>query len=582
MKNKCLPALGLAISFIASLSISASSMAQNAVNVPSAAEAGRASEQIEAPARERSDETRRIRTESTLDSGAPEGAENIIFTLRSIRFTGQSNETLANLDTSYKGLYGKEISLKKLYEIAASLTREYRNEGYILSRVIVPPQTIDDGYVTLQIVEGFIDNVSILEDGDGSLQRSYHGRVYKLVENYLNEALQERPLNIKKLERGLLLIDDLAGIAARSVLSPSQRTAQASDLQIILSRQKIESLVSIDNHGSRYLGPLQGIAQTQLSSLFGWGESINLQAAYAPDSDLARNLIFGAVQFDLPLMTQGFTWSTGASFSESKPGYILDEFEVIGNSSNIFSKVSYSFIRQRDFNLAGDIQIDLQKVESDNNIDAPDRDNLTTARIGVNFDWQDNWLFNAITFGRVQVSKGLKLFGASRRGDTDITRPDANPQATKVNLNLARYIQPANSFRFLVGFNAQYATNGLLSSEEFGVGGSTLGRGYDSSEVIGDHGISGQVEAQYFHDGSFLNSDQWQSFLFYDAGRVWNIDAVNSDEKKNSITSAGIGVRTDWNNDISGELTLAVPLTRDVQSRTDKSPRVLFRVSKGF
>ena len=69
-----------------------------------------------------------------------------------------SNEDLAGV---YRELLGREVTLAQVFKVADTITARYRNDGYILSRAILPPQTISDGAVRIRIVEGYIDDVRI-------------------------------------------------------------------------------------------------------------------------------------------------------------------------------------------------------------------------------------------------------------------------------------------------------------------------------------------------------------------------------------------------------------------------------------
>src|SRR5690606_6920501 len=105
-----------------------------------------------------------------------------------------------------------------------------------------------------------------------------------------------------------------------------------------------------------------------------------------------------------------------------------------------------------------------------------------------------------------------------------------------------------------------------------GVGGIGFGRGYDPSEVTGDHGIAAKVELQWKEpitfNTPFINS--YQLYGFYDIGRVWNEDATTSAQKRDSVASAGAGLRFDLNYDMEGGFAVAFPLTREVQTQKDR------------
>ena len=109
-----------------------------------------------------------ISVKSMALQAAPEGAENIKFNFGGLRIEGASAYGETELTSMYQGMIGTEITLADLYALANRMTLKYRNDGYILTQVVVPPQTIEDGIARLRVVEGFIDNVIIQGDGSQS------------------------------------------------------------------------------------------------------------------------------------------------------------------------------------------------------------------------------------------------------------------------------------------------------------------------------------------------------------------------------------------------------------------------------
>ena len=128
---------------------------------------------------------------------APKGAEKITFVLKDVAFEGLSAYTPAQLKAVYGTQIGKKISLADVYSMAANLTAKYRNDGYILTQVVVPPQTISDGIVRLRIVEGSLDQIRI--EGSGAM--GSNGDIIKL---YVAELKSKGVLNNRNLEKTLL------------------------------------------------------------------------------------------------------------------------------------------------------------------------------------------------------------------------------------------------------------------------------------------------------------------------------------------------------------------------------------------
>jgi hemolysin activation/secretion protein len=120
-----------------------------------------------------------------------------------------------------------------------------------------------------------------------------------------------------------------------------------------------------------------------------------------------------------------------------------------------------------------------------------------------------------------------------------------------------------------VAAQGQISANKLLSSEEFGVGGSQWGRGYDPGEITGDHGLATKAELQYGGGTNFLFLRGYQFFAFFDYGKIWNDDVADktAGTDKESLMSAGGGVRLNFLDKVSGEFFVAKPLTREIAKR---------------
>jgi hemolysin activation/secretion protein len=149
-------------------------------------------------------------------------------------------------------------------------------------------------------------------------------------------------------------------------------------------------------------------------------------------------------------------------------------------------------------------------------------------------------------------------------------------------MEIQRLQRVVNSVNLLASFKGQHSSDALLSSEEFGVGGSGFGRGYDPSEIVGEQGIAGKLELQW--NNPFANTlfDNYQLYGFYDAGRVWNKDATTSGEKINSLASTGLGFRGSFLYGTNVEAFWALPLTTDVGSRTSQTSRAAVKIVRPF
>jgi len=99
-------------------------------------------------------------TREPLELQAPEKlppveVENIRFVLTGVAVQGSTVYKESDLRPLYERYLNTEISLADVFRLRDAITAKYGNDGYILSRAIVPPQRITDGIVALEIIEGF-------------------------------------------------------------------------------------------------------------------------------------------------------------------------------------------------------------------------------------------------------------------------------------------------------------------------------------------------------------------------------------------------------------------------------------------
>lgn len=517
-----------------------------------------------------------IRVGGAKSQAAPAGAENVKFQLKGITFTGTSVYDDAALEKTYADKIGQTISLADLYVVANDVTLKYRNDGYVLTQVVVPPQEISGGMAKLQVVEGFVQNINVRKaDENAPIDMNN-------IQTYAAQISHGGPLNVKDLERQLLIINDLPGVTARSVLSPSQTTAGAADMDIIVDYDPIDALLSADNFGSRYLGDVQLGAAATLNSFMGHNEAISGQVVVAPDS--WYELAYGSLGYEQPIGPYGTKAHITGNVTDTEPGYDLKQFDVKGRSYLLNVGLTHPFIRSRAQNLYGRLNFDWRRVKSSNNVEDTRRDRLSVLRLGTRYEFVDTFITAGANTIDLEASKGLNIFGASDEGDANMTRSEGDPQFSKLELEIQRLQRITGSVNLLLAGRGQWASNALLSSEEFSVGGINSGRGYDPSEISGDHGVSGKVELQWKDpvalDKSFVES--YQLFGFYDIGRVWNEDATTSSQKIDSLSSVGAGLRFDLPQEFDAGFAVAFPLTREPTTANDHDPKFYLNVSKRF
>lgn len=542
-----------------------------AAQVPSTAEPSRAMGQIapqQAPGM--SDFKGNISAQGSA-AQAPAGADKVTMTLKAIEIEGASVYDEAALSAVYRDKLNTKITLADVYDIAAQLTAKYRNEGYILTQVVIPPQTIDGGKVRMRVVEGFVDKVSV--EGGMGVDTAF-------LQGYAKKINASKPLNSKTLERYILLINDLPGMSARAVLSPSPNVVGASDVTIFVERKPYDAFFQIDNRGSRYLGPLQLNAGGRLNNMFGLYEGLSFQFVTAPDGWPDRELDFGSIAWSQPINHEGTRVSVGYSITSTEPGYTLTPFDIEGLARAANIEVMHPFIRSRQQNLYATLRFNYLDTERDDNLGlGKTEDRLRVLRLVGTYQFADGFL--GLNTVNAELSKGLDILNMKEKDSLNPTRARGEPEFFKATMEISRIQRVTNMVELFGSVQGQKSANKLLASEEFGVGGINYGSAYNNSEITGEDGIAGRVELR-LNNPVKAPVNFSQVYGFYDIGKVWDTDNTIVKDRQRSIASAGLGLRVNVNDNLAGTFEAAMPLTRTVETEGDKDLRLFGSLTARF
>lgn len=503
---------------------------------------------------------------SVDEQGGKELKGNISFEVKTVSFEGASQFGVEELKPFYQDKIGKKITLGELNKIAADITAHYRNAGYILTRAVIPPQKINKGAVKIRIVEGFVADVQLRGDVGSSDSVLYQ---------YAEKIKSAKPLDAATLERYLLLMEDLPGVEARAVLQPSPSVPGASQVVVNIKRDVMEgTTLALNNRGTRYLGPVQATAILAGNNLLGNDEMTSLRVTGTPL--YTEQLKFVGVHHEMNVGNQGTKLLFDGNYINSRPEFTLEPFKVEGTNYLVSAGVSHPLIRSRQSNWIVNSDFTAQRI----NLEALDenlyQDNLRVLRAGTSYDFVDST--NAVNRIEANVSKG---FGWNTdNGGLDHSRANGNTSFWKGTANVTR-IQPVyDRFSLFASADGQIASRGLFAAEEYALGGERFGSAYDPSELSGDSAIAGRLELQYngVTEQKYLPS--YQSYVFYDIGRVWNRGALSSELDEASLASAGVGTRFNFADSMSGGLEYSFPLTRKVAAAgaDGQAPRIFFNL----
>jgi len=494
----------------------------------------------------------------------PQGAAGVEFILAGLEIEGATVYPASELTGPYEDLIGTEVELTDIYKIAREIQKTYRQNGYFLTRVFVPAQTISEGRVQIRVLEGFISEVTV----DGDL-----GAVKELVADYLKVVTEERPIRLATLERALLLANDIPGVSVSGLLQPSASELGAAELVASADRKKFDGLLVVDNYGDDFTGQWETALGLSSNSFTSFGESVTA-VGFATKPFAGWSQKVGQLSTSWRFGSSGLFVDTIASYGNSNPGATLQALDFESTTLLLSATAGYPVIRGRSLNFTALAGFDY----IDNNTDAFgsekfSRDKLRVVHASGVFDFRDGWW--GANAASASLRQGLPVLNATRRRDEFKSRPDGTGSATLVRGSLSRLQGLYGNFTLFGTTAGQYAFNDLLSDQEFNLGGTRFGRGYDQKELSGDNGVGVTAEIQYTRQPDWRFLQSFQVFGFYDYGKVWNRGDGDFDD---SLSSTGFGVRLWPVGQLNLDLQLAWPLTRDSQrANGGRNPQLLFR-----
>ncbi|MBS0185414.1 MAG: ShlB/FhaC/HecB family hemolysin secretion/activation protein [Proteobacteria bacterium] len=481
--------------------------------------------------------------EKTPQSRIP-NADKISFTLKNVRFIENNVFEEQELRDVFAPFFNKHITVAQAEDLIKQVTQKYHEEGYFLSTAIFPPQTIEDGTITIQIVEGSISHVNIQDFTD---------KQKDLLEKYAAQIMNKKPLKYEELERYLLLINDLVGFEVKSVISPDPENPGSSILTLVGTYSPLSASASFNNYGTRYIGPNRLTATTSFNSLLLPGGTLSLRYATAAHT---KEIQFFEAIHDQALGTDGVHWSLGASHTDTRPQFTLSQYKIHGTNQNVFTSLSYPVIRSRQESLLSNLTFNYANVSSSASSVKFYEDRVRTAVLGGTYE---NYVGSGINVLNFNIHQGLNIMGAPKQGPT--SRSGSRTNFRKFTFDISRNQFFDDMFSLFVMGNSQFTNSVLFTSEEFIFGGPSLGRGYDAAQLSGDRGLSGKAELRLTTKPQLDFLERVQYYTFLDGGAVWNVKKLSGNGRQ-SGTSTGLGIRSVLTPNFNFDVFVAKPLTR--------------------
>ena len=465
---------------------------------------------------------------STPEAMVP--ASGLSVTVKSFRFVGNTLLSSATLAPAVAGSLNRPLDFNQLQAVAAVVANIYREAGWIV-RAYLPQQDIKDGVVTIQIVEAIFGGTTIKGETPPRIHREQLMRIFE------SQQATGQPLNADKLDRALLLADDLPGVTVAGTLHEGVQTRE-TDLDLKLGEEPLTAgEIGIDNTGARSTGIDRLTATLNFDSPLKQGDLFSSNFIHTQGSDYLR------LDGNLPVGSNGLRMGMNASHLDYR--LVAPEFVALnanGTSDTIGFEATYPLIRSRIKNLYLNVNADNKAF---NNLSSSATtthytDNVLTFALEGNL-FDNTWGGGASSASLGLIEGNLNLNGSpNQSGDASTTQSAGH--YNKLHFAASRQQAITDDVTIYAALSGQVAHKNLDSSEKFYLGGSTGVRAYPSNEGGGSEGKLVNLELRYRLPQGFNLTE------FYDYGHV----TVNPNNNYagatalNNYSLKGVGLALAW------------------------------------
>lgn len=503
--------------------------------------------------------------DAPMSSSAP-------FPVKELRIQGNTLFDTETLHALVAQAEGKTMPLGQLEAEVGRIAAYYNSQGYPLVRVVIPTQTVRDGIVSVQVIEGRYGKVSL---NNASKVKD------ELLQATLAPLAPGKAVGQVELDRALLLLSDVPGVKVNGVLKPGQ-TFGATDLVVdaVQSGPSVSGNVVLDNGGNRYTGEARIAATVFVVNPLQHGDVLSVSALSSGDK-----MNYGRLSYDALIDGNGTHLGGALSALRYTLGGSLKALNAHGDAQVASLWAKHPLVRSQDFSLYGKVQLDRLQLRDRIDVSASrtDRhlDNVTARLEG---DLRDNFLVGAITSWDLGATVGRVGFDDDSAQSIDAQSARIAGRYVKWNVNLARLQGLTMKYSLYLGVAGQWTDSNLDASQKISVGGPYTVRAYEVGAVSGDNGYTGTVELR--HDLESSGNNRWQVIAFIDSAHVHiNQDVWGGVTGANSVTLSGAGLGLNWvgAQQWSGKLHVAAPFgARPVLSSGSASTRATVEIVRRF
>ena len=489
------------------------------------------------------------------------------FTFMVNKFGVEGDSTLSEEELAdyFKPLEQKSYDLQSLQQVGKVLETKIRHSGYAFYRVILPPQSLNAGEVTLKMVSFGVENINI----HGNYYFSKEGVMTSLPELKKNESP-----NTKALAQSVKVANKHPSKKIKLTFKESdEQDSVNANIKVIEPERPYEFSLNFNNTGSDSAGEYRLTGGAQYSNLWGLDHVINASYTLPPDhADTIKQ--YGAT-YALPVYALGGWLNMYYASSSANNGVVASDLNITGAGKMMGIHYQQFLPKWGQYEHSVDVGLDSRHfLSSTQNIKIASKQCEAVSELpalaGVPKPVCDNEINVRSTpfsitykaeYPFEQISSSYFVQWATNVGlwsDNADTFYDKSRKYATSTFNIVRYgtnfFTKFGEWSLSTGLSGQHSDSPLIAGEQLGIGGSFDVRGYEQRETGADSGQIVKVE---------LTSPAWENinaFVFYDCGHGTREKSLEGETKSWTLSGAGVGAKWQWQENISTNIAFATAL----------------------
>ncbi|MFH0801558.1 MAG: ShlB/FhaC/HecB family hemolysin secretion/activation protein [bacterium] len=478
------------------------------------------------------------------------------FQVKSFQVSGNTAVTSQDIDLIVKGYLGRELTLEDLKQAAQDIQKAYQAKGYFLAKVYIPAQTLKDGVVRFEVLEGKLGEVRV--EGNTEYRTDF---ILKRFAGVGKDGI----LSYDLMQRSLLLLNEFSDMKVQSVLQPGKDMGTTDVVLKVEDKKPFHIGMDYNNFGNSYVGDNRAGLGLSYGNMAYQGDLLNVRGVFPFPSKSSSPFLQGA--YTLPVGLKGARAGLMYANSQMTVGRDLEVLDIRGEAS-IYG-LTYSIPLTRTILAGSDFSVGFVSKTIRNYMlqQTTSKDDLRELVLGYSYNGIYGRGRNLVS---LNLTQGLgEMLGGMKDNDPQASRPKSGDSFTKLNVDLAR-IQQLGSRNFLIlRASGQFTTAALVVGELYALGGYDSVRGYAQSEYMGDNGYL--LSAEFRLPLSKSQQNPIQGALFVDYGSVSDKNPQPGVQGSRSLLGAGPGIRFSMGENTALRVDYGIPLDPNKNSQGNSS-----------